>query len=148
MSDATLDDIFGMTEAEWQGYYERKLDQHELFSVLALFEACEGGFRRDLSWRGQRHHRQKHHARFRKLLDSQRSNDHLAMAVILDQWIVAEKSKPWLRKLLMKLKVLFQARNELAHGRTGESADFDVVFSQLDSIRQKWRDAVEDFRGY
>lgn len=148
ISDATLNDVFGMTEAEWRKYYEHKLEQHDLFSVLALFAACEGGIRRDLCWRGQGHLGQKHHARFRKLLNSQRSNDHLAMAVILDQWIAAEKSKPWLRRPLIRLKELFLARNELAHGRSGETASFDVVFEKLNKIRQKWHDGVDDFCGY
>ena len=47
LSDETCDELFGMTSAEWQAYYRKQADRHEMFSTLALFAACEGGIRRD-----------------------------------------------------------------------------------------------------
>ena len=48
LSDATLDELFGMTQAQWKTYYRKQAAKHEMFAALALFAACEGGVRLDI----------------------------------------------------------------------------------------------------
>jgi hypothetical protein len=60
----------------------------------------------------------------------------------------AERNNAWLRKHLAGLAELFRQRNDLAHGRISEGVAFEPVYDRLSVIRDKWRDAVSDFRGY
>ena len=48
LSDATFDELFGMTQAQWKTYYRKQATKHEMFATLALFAACEGGIRLDI----------------------------------------------------------------------------------------------------
>lgn len=147
LSDETCDALFGMTLAEWQVYYRKQAARHEVFAALALFAACEGGIRRDFEWRSSGGFGQAHHDRFRRLRQ-RASKEHLSLGSILDGWIAAERSNTWLRKRLVALMGLFRQRNDLAHGRISEGVAFEPIYDQLCVIRDKWRDAVGDFRGY
>jgi hypothetical protein len=40
LSDETCDELFGMTQAEWQAYYRKQAARHEMFATLSLFAAC------------------------------------------------------------------------------------------------------------
>ncbi len=148
ITDKTLDELFGMTESEWNAYYELNLDKHELFSALSLFAACEGGIRRDFDWRVQGDNGQKHHQRFLNEYKKHGADERITLATLIDNWLAAERGNVWLRRQLLELKTLFARRNDLAHGRSGESVSFDVIFEKLNRIRTKWRDGVDDFRGY
>jgi hypothetical protein len=147
LSDATLDELFGMTHAEWQAYYRRQVAKHEMFAALALFAACEGGIRRDFEWRSNGGFGQVHQERFRKLR-LQVNNAHVALINILECWMAAERSNQWLRPYLASLLELFRQRNDLAHGRVLQGVAFEPVYERMCLIREKWRNAVSDFRGY
>ena len=43
---------------------------------------------------------------------------------------------------------LFRQRNDLAHGRVLQGVAFEPVYERMCLIREKWRNAVSDFRGY
>lgn len=60
----------------------------------------------------------------------------------------AERDNAWLRRHLTSLAELFQQRNDLAHGRIAYGVAFEPVYDRLSVVRDKWRGAVSDFRGY
>lgn len=147
LSDETADELFGMTQNEWQAYHRRQVARHEMFATLALFAACEGGIRRDFEWRSSGSFGQAHQDRFRRIRQ-QATKEHIALSSILDGWMGAERNNAWLRKCLTGLVELFRQRNDLAHGRMSGSIAFEPVYDRLCVIREKWCDAVEDFRRY
>lgn len=147
LSDETCDDLFGLTQAEWQAYYRQQAARHEMFATLALLAACEGGIRRDFDWRSGGGFGQLHQERFRKLR-LQAGNGHVPLASILGGWMGAERDNAWLRRHLSTLVELFQQRNDLAHGRVAYSVAFEPVYERLSLVRDKWQGAVPDFRGY
>ncbi|MDP1607475.1 MAG: hypothetical protein Q8L93_12705 [Rhodocyclaceae bacterium] len=147
LSEDTFDELFGLTQAEWRAYYRQQSTRHEMFATLALFAACEGGIRRDFEWRSNGGFGQIHQERFRKIRQQVRK-EHVALGSILDGWISAERSNAWLQKRMAGLAELFRQRNDLAHGRISGGVAFEPVYDRLCVIREKWRDAVDDFRGY
>lgn len=147
LSDESCDELFGMTPAEWRVFYRQQAFRHEMFATLALFAACEGGIRRDFEWRSSSGFGLAHQDRFRRIRQ-QANREHIALSSILDGWIRAERKNTWLRKHLTDVAELFRQRNDLAHGRISEGVAFEPVYDRLCTIRDKWRDAVGDFRGY
>lgn len=147
LSDETLNQIWGMTEAEWHQFYRQQAMRHEMFATLALFAACEGGIRRDFEWRCGGNRGQAHRQHFSKLKRGA-TRKHIALSAILDAWQGADSRKKWFGDQIAALKSLFEQRNALAHGRDSANVAFELVFDRLDTIRQKWREAVDDFRGY
>lgn len=147
MSDQTSDELFGMTTAEWQAYYREQVARHEMFATLALFAACEGGIRRDFEWRSNGGFGLAHVDRFRKIRQ-QVNKEHIALSRILDGWTGAERNNIWFGKHLSRLSELFRQRNDLAHGRISQGVAFEPIYAHLRIIREKWRDVVDDFRGY
>lgn len=147
LSEATCDELFGMTPAEWQRYYRQQVARHEMFATLALFAACEGGIRADFEWRSRGGFGQIHQARFSQLRE-RASKEHISLSGLLDGWLSAERGNPWLRRHLIGLAEMFQQRNGLAHGRFAQGIAFEPVYDRLCVIREKWRDGVVDFLGY
>jgi len=147
LSDETLDDIWGMTEADWHQFYRQQASRHEMFATLALFAACEGGIRRDFEWRCCRNLGQAHRRRFLKLkLGATRKQ--IPLHAILDTWQGADSQKKWFANQMAALKLLFEQRNALAHGIESANVAFELIFDRLDTIQQKWIDVAKDFRGY
>ncbi len=141
------DDLYGMTQREWQAYRRRFDVRHGVFATLALFAACEGGIRRDFKRRSVGEFGQKHAQRFRNL--QLQFGDHpVPLNSILTGWIGAEGDKAWLRQHLLRLSTLFAQRNDLAHGLIAEEVAVERVYDLLSKIRDKWCDAVSDFQGY
>jgi len=147
LSDATLDQLWGMTEAEWHQFYSQQATRHEMFATLALFAACEGGIRRDFEWRCLGNHGQEHRQKFSKLKRGA-TRKHIPLNAILDTWQSADNQKKWFANQIATLKSLFEQRNDLAHGKESINVAFELVFDRLDTIRQKWSEAAQDFRGY
>ena len=147
LSDATFDELFGMTQAQWKTYYRKQAAKHEMFAALALFAACEGGIRRDFEWRSTGGFGQAHQDRFRKLR-APANNAHVSLSSILEGWMAAERNNRWLCQHLARLLELFRQRNDLAHGRVLQGIAFEPVYESMHLTREKWRAAVSDFRGY
>lgn len=147
LSDATLDQLWGMTEAEWHQFYRQQATRHEMFATLALFAACEGGIRRDFEWRCLSNHGQAHRQKFSKLKRAA-TRKHIPLHAILETWQSADSHKKWFANQIATLKTLFEQRNALAHGTDSANVAFELVFDRLDTIRQKWMDMANDFRGY
>lgn len=147
ISEDTLDQILFMTQAEWKEFIRRREDEHEAFASLALLAACEGGIRRDCSWRGGEHNiGQAYYPRFRRLNDS---DGHISLANIIDAWQGALDRKSYLRDYLADLRGLFVDRNALAHGRASlQQFNFALIYARLSRVRTKWRQTASDFKGF
>lgn len=147
-SDDTLDELYGMSEFEWEKFLEAKVDTHETFSTLALMAACEGGIRRDFEWRSRVNTGQEHFVKFNALYRSN-PNEHLGLWQILDAWRTATNHISYFKHHLNNISDLFIARNKLAHGRANlKSYNFSPTYHELDKVRSKWRAVASDFRGY
>lgn len=147
ISEKTLDELFGMSQHEWQDFLEIKIDTHETFSTLALLAACEGGIRRDFEWRSRVNNGQAHFIKFNALYLS--TTGHIGLCKILDTWRVATSHTGYFKNHLNKLSELFVVRNQLAHGRANiKSYVFLPTYQELAKVRLKWKDAVSDFQGF
>ena len=147
LSDTTLDQLWGMTESEWHQFYRQQVARHEMFATLALFAACEGGIRRDFEWRCLSNHGLAYRQKFTKLKHAA-TRKHIPLHAILETWQSADTHKKWFANQIATLKTLFEQRNALAHGTAYANVAFELVFDRLDTIRQKWMDMANDFRGY
>lgn len=141
------DVLFGMTQSEWQDYRREQESKHEIFAMLALFAACEGGIRRDFELRSSGKYHLTHVQRFRKL-HKNAGGGHVSINGILTGWIGAEKKNKWLHRRLKELLELFGQRNQLAHGYVVNSVAIEPVFEKLILIREKWIQGVPDFDGF
>jgi len=108
LSDATLDQLWGMTEAEWHQFYSQQATRHEMFATLALFAACEGGIRRDFEWRCLGNHGQEHRQKFSKLKRGA-TRKHIPLNAILDTWQSADNQKKWFANQIATLKSLLSS---------------------------------------
>ena len=143
ISAITDDAIFGMTEAEWKDYLQKRLDEHELFASLALMAACEGAIRRDVQWRVAE--RRSQHQHFSKVPEK----GYLKISTILNRWIQVLGSNNYASNRLKQLLGLYVGRNALAHGVAPMgSAVFEALWEDLRKIEDKWKQAVPDFRGF
>lgn len=143
ISQMTDDAIFGMTEAEWKEYLQRRLEEHELFASLALMASCEGAIRRDLQWRIAQ--QRSHHHHFSKVPEK----GHIKTSIILGRWLRALGATSFAGSRLKKLLDLYVGRNALAHGVAPiGSVVFETLWEELRKIEEKWKQAVPDFQGF
>jgi hypothetical protein len=143
ISELTDEEIFGMSNAEWQEYYKSRSEEHEIFACLALLASCEGAIRRDLDWRVTTQRR--HHVELRRFATGQ----HASIVRILDRWrnIIGPSSNAY--RPLQRLTALYKGRNDLAHGgATIGQFVFIKILESLQDIERRWREEVADFRGF
>lgn len=142
-SSSIREELLYMPLNEWKKYHKDQLNKHEIFAVLALFAACEGGIRRDFEWRTRKNigAKMEHHPRFCKI----NNGSHVSIATIIENWIAADSR---LSKSLGKLLELFKERNGLAHGNYAQNVAFEHLYDQMRSIREKWCGTVSDFQRY
>jgi hypothetical protein len=141
ISQATLDQIRGMTPDEWREFLEDRESEHEMFACLALLASFEGSIRRDAEWRGETGSG-PYHQRFRTIAQEK----HVSIAKIFEVWESILTPGHPLRKQLTILRNLYRDRNVIAHGKAsrGQFA-FELIFTKLQEALRKWREFAPNF---